>query len=143
MIRPAQPTDLERLVEMGVRFISETGYRDLIAVDPARLSETMVKLAASDDALILVSDVDGRAVGAIAMVLYDHPFAQTRTASEMFWWVDPEARGDGLRLLRAAEKWAQERGAAIVQMIAPTPRVSDLYRRLGYREVETSFQRSL
>ena len=63
----------------------------------------------------------------------------------MTWWVDPAARGIGLALLRRAERWAAETGAAAIQMIAPAtnPRVGRIYERRGYRALETSYQRAI
>jgi GNAT superfamily N-acetyltransferase len=64
-------------------------------------------------------------------------------AFEVVWWVEPEARGDGVRLLRAAEDWAIEQGIGKMQMVAPNERVGALYERMGYLPVETSYQRTL
>jgi GNAT superfamily N-acetyltransferase len=93
--------------------------------------------------VILVSGSDATITGMIAMLAYDHPFSGERMAFEVVWWVEPEARGDGVRLLRAAEDWAMEQGIGKMQMVAPNERVGALYERLGYLPVETSYQRSL
>lgn len=142
MIRRAEAGDLERLMEMGQRFVASTEYASRISIDPERLSDTIVKVATNPDGVIFVSGPEVP-TGMIAMVAYDHPFSGERTAFEVVWWVDPEARGDGVRLLKAAEDWARERGATAMQMVAPNDRVGALYRRLGYEAVETSFQRRL
>ncbi len=128
---------------MAERFVSTTPYAELVRVDPAKVSDTIVSLATNPDAAIFVSDVAGRAVGMIALLIYDHPYSGVRTAFEVVWWVDPEARGGGLRLLDAAEDWAQEKGAKAIQMVAPNREIGGLYENLGYRPVETSYQRSL
>jgi len=142
-IRRAAPDDLERLVEMGIRFASETKYRDLVHVSPEKLSQTLVEISTSPTGVVFVSESDGRVTGMIAMLIFEHPYSGTTTASEALWWVDPEHRGVGLRLLRTAERWAQENDAKIMQMVAPDERIGSLYERLGYRPVETSYQRSL
>lgn len=143
MIRRAQPEDMDRLIEMGKRFVEETSYRDLIRIDSERLAGTIAKVADSEDGAVLVSGSDASVTGMIAMVAYDHPYSGERTAFELVWWVEPEARGDGVRLLRAAETWAREQGCRHMQMVAPNERVGALYQRLGYSPVETSYQRSL
>jgi GNAT superfamily N-acetyltransferase len=143
LIRRALPGDMERLVEMAQRFVAESEYARFVSIDPDRLSRTITDIAMSEDGALLVSEVEGRPTGMIAMVAYDHPYSGERTAFEVVWWVEPEARGDGLRLLRAAEEWGREVGAKNIQMVAPNERVGTLYRRLGYAAVETSFQRSL
>lgn len=143
MIRRAVEGDIPRLIEMGQRFVEETPYRDLIAIDPDRLSATVRYVLASENGVVLVSGSDASITGMIALTAYDHPYSGERTAFELVWWVEPEARGDGVRLLRAAEEWAREQGAKHMQMVAPNAKVGRLYSRLGYAPVETSYQRSL
>lgn len=142
MIRRALPEDMDRLIEMGQRFVAETEYAGLIKADPERITETVMRIATNPDGAIFVSG-NGSVTGMIAMLIYEHPFSGERMASEMAWWVEPEARGSGVKLLRAAEEWARERGAVAVQMVAPTERVGALYSRLGYKAFETSYQRRL
>ena len=143
MIRRATPDDTGRLIEMGQRFVAETEYAGMIVVRPERLAATIAGVLAHPDGVILVSDTEGGVSGMIAMLVYDHPYSGERMAFEVVWWVDPEARGGGVRLLKAAEQWARERGSIAMQMVAPNEQVGALYRRLGYSPVETSFQRSL
>ena len=143
MIRRATADDIERLMDMGERFVRETKYRSLVTLRPERLAESIANVLASPSGVVLVSGSDASLTGMIAMLVYDHPFSGERTAFELVWWVEPEARGDGVRLLRAAEEWAREEGATKVQMVAPNERVGALYERLGYEPVETSYQRSL
>lgn len=143
MIRPATVADTKRLIEMGQSFVNETSYSLLISVNPERLSGIIGGILENPDGVVLVSGSDATVTGMIAMVVYNHPFSGERTAFEIVWWVEPESRGDGIRLLRAAEEWAREQGAKHMQMVAPNERVAALYQRLGYGLVETSFQRSL
>jgi GNAT superfamily N-acetyltransferase len=128
---------------MGARFISETDYAGIISVNPDRLSASVKAVADNPDGVILVSGSDATITGMIAMLAYDHPFSGERMAFEVVWWVEPEARGDGVRLLRAAEDWAMEQGIGKMQMVAPNERVGALYERMGYLPVETSYQRTL
>lgn len=143
MIRKAEPDDMGRILEMGQRFVSETSYHEHIALDPEKLSGTVVSVATNPRGVILVSERDARVDGMIALVMNEHPYSGLLTAFELVWWVDPESRGIGRELLGAAEGWAKENGARAIQMVAPNARVGALYERLGYRAVETAYQRSL
>lgn len=143
MIRRATVEDTPRLLEMGQRFAAETDYRDLVVIDPSRLRAAIESILVNPQAATFVSGTDATLTGMIALIAYDHPFSGERTAFEVVWWVDPEARGDGLRLLRAAEGWARGQGIRKMQMVAPNDRVGALYRRFGYAPVETSFQKEL
>lgn len=143
MIRRATEDDMPRLLAMGKRFAAETDYRRFMEVDPARLAGTIFDLLNNPDGAVFVSGNDATITGMIALLLFEHPFSGERTVFELVWWVDPESRGDGVRLLRAAEEWGRESGVRKMQMVAPNDRVGALYRRLGYEAVETSYQRSL
>jgi GNAT superfamily N-acetyltransferase len=142
-IRKAQPEDLERIVEMAARFVSETDYGKFVKVNPDRLSRTVVDLVTNPNGVVFIAEDAGRAHGMIAAIMYEHPYSGELTSFEIAWWVDPESRGCGLRLLNEAEDWARSGGAKAMQMVAPTERVGELYKTLGYAPVETSFQRSL
>lgn len=143
MIRRAEPRDVPGIVAMGLRFAAESDYGSKLPVVPDVIARTVARVATSDEGLLLVSESEESLTGMIALVLYEHPFSGERFASELVWWVEPEARGVGVRLLRAAEEWARGSGAGRMQMIAPNERVGALYDRLGYSKLETTYQRSL
>lgn len=72
----------------------------------------------------------------------DHPFAAVRFAAETVWWVALEARGQfANQMLAAYEQWAKEKGCAFTGMaaLATFQRAEIIYRRAGYRAVETHF----
>lgn len=143
MIRQATEADIPRLIEMGLQFVAQTSYKDRIVIDPEKLAETIRLLLANPAGTILVAEKDGAVKGMIAMASHSHPFSGETIACEVVWWVDPDARGDGIRLLKAAEDWGRDIGAKRIQMIAPDLRVAQTYERLGYELIESSFQRSL
>jgi len=143
MIRPATEDDIPRLVEMGERFLTETVYHARVPVNPVQMATTVLRLLSTEAGAVFVSDRDGALVGMIGMIVFDNPITGESTVSELFWWVEPEHRGCGLRLLKRAEQWGRESGARKVHMIAPTPDVARLYERLGYEQLETTFQRAL
>lgn len=142
-IRRAEPRDVPGIVAMGLRFAAESDYGSKLPVVPDAIARTVARVATSDEGLLLVSESAESLTGMIALMTFDHPFSGVRVASELVWWVEPEARGDGLRLLKRAETWARETGAALMQMTAPNERVGRLYERVGYSKLETSYQRSL
>jgi RimJ/RimL family protein N-acetyltransferase len=142
-IRPASDADLARVLELEEHFYRLTPYRDRLADNPAQRRAISEWLMTNDEATLLVIERNHLVVGMIGLFLFDHPLSAERLASELFWWVEPEARGIGVRLLRAAERWAADHGALRLQMIAPDPEVARLYERLGYQEVERSYERRL
>lgn len=143
MIRRATDADVPRLVEMGRAFLAGTRYAGAIRENPAQMAETAAGLIASEAGELLVAERGGQVVGMIGLLLYTHPLSGDRVASELFWWVDPDHRGQGIALLRAGERWARACGAVALQMIAPSDDVERLYERLGFVRIEAQYQRGL
>lgn len=127
---------------MGERFLRIV-YRDLIQPHEPTLRALGLHLLTSDGSTVFVAEKAGEVLGMIGLMAYPHPMSGERTVAEVMWWVQPESRGCGLRLLRAGEDWAREQGATVLQMIAPSPETERLYERLGYVPVERTYQRRL
>ena len=145
MMRHATDRDVDRVVEMGRRFITETAYAPHIPVNADKMRELAENLISSNDGLLLVWDDGARGMsGMLGALVFEHPMSGEKVCSEMFWWVNPESRGTvGMKMLRYMEKWAVDRGAVKMMMIAPNERVGRFYERVGYERIETSYQRSL
>jgi GNAT superfamily N-acetyltransferase len=128
---------------MGERFLTETVYRGRVAVNPAQMTTLVDGLIAGENGEIFVAEQAGELVGMIGLLVFQHPIAGERTVSELFWWVEPEHRGGGVRLLKRAEQWAREQGAVKLFMVAPTAAVGTLYERLGYEYLEAAYQKAV
>ena len=137
-IRPATLADVPVLVAMGRHQVAAL-YGDRIAENVAQLTALTERLVTGADSVMFIVERDGRAIGMIGMVLFDHHISGARTAGEVAWWLEPDARGGGLQLLKRAERWAAERGAAMLQMMAPNARVGQLYERRGYSFLESTY----
>ena len=142
-MRPATLADVEAIVAMGHRFLTQSVYRGTLADNPDRVRALATELITVPDGEVIVADEAGALVGMLALVAYAHHLSGERVAGEVAWWVDAAARGIGIRLLRAAERWARTRGAIRFELIAPTPDVEALYARLGYAPVERTYSRRL
>lgn len=140
-IRAAASGDLPRLLEMGLRFRKESRYAEFLAENPDKMLALGELLIDKDG--YLLSERDGKITGMLGYILHDHFISGEKVAGEVFWWVEPEYRGDGLRLLREAERRAKAAGASYMHMIAPTKQVATIYGRLGYEYVEETHQKSL
>lgn len=140
-IRRASWQDTDAIVALGAAFLASSGYAAQIAYNPAHMGHLVAGLLGRPDAAIFVSETDGQIVGVIGVALFDHAMSGERAATEVTWYVHPAHRGQGLKLLRAAEEWARAHGAMIFQVTAPTPDLAVLYPRLGFEYVETAFQK--
>lgn len=141
LIRTAKREDLPRIVEMGQHFRSEPHYERYMKDDPECMKKMAERLI--DSQTMLVSETEGRVNGMLGFIVYPHFISGETTAGEVVWWVEPEHRGQGIRLLAEMEHRARLAGAKHLQMIAPNSAVAHIYIRRGYEFVESTFQRNL
>lgn len=140
MIRGARLDDIPALIRMGKKF-RHAAYRRHLAENPEQMRRMAAQLIGADG--LLVMEHDREITGMLGFLVFPHFLSGELVAAEVFWWVEPQHRGDGLKLLREAERRARAAGAKRMQMIAPNQRVASLYSRLGYEFVESAYQRSL
>jgi GNAT superfamily N-acetyltransferase len=142
-IRPATLSDIQALLVMGQRFGVTSGYSRWVPHNPTQLRALAERLITEATGVLLVVERAGALVGMIGVVLFPHHLSGALTAGELFFWVSPEHRGVGVRLLRHAEAWARDHGATMMQMVAPTEDVERLYAHLGYERLEVAYVKEL
>lgn len=145
MIRHAIIADLPRLEPLAIAFYAASEH--LQVFDLEKFTATWTGLLNSEGAAILVSEVDGRIVGALGCIAHRDLYSEKQIASEMFWFVLPAFRGAGLRLYRAFEGWARSRGCDEIRMMALADsmpgKVEDFYGRMGFRIAERLYSKPL
>lgn len=139
MIREATPVDVPRLVAMGREFLHTTAYAALIADNPDQMSALASSLIDADRGVVLVADHGGELTGMIGVLVTAHHLSAEPVAMEAFWWASTP--GDGVRLRRDAESWAQAHGAVAMQMVAPSEAVGAMLERAGYALIERGYMR--
>lgn len=147
IIREATGADVERVVEMGRRFLLEGPYKEKLADNPGEATMLARRLLGMPNAKIIVLEIDGKVQGVFAFIIFPHYYSGETIAGEMIWYVEPESRtlgNYGLEILWKAEHVAAKMGAKRMQLTAPTNEVANMYRLLtGYEQVEISFQRDI
>ena len=108
----------------------------------------LVGVLVRDQFVAIAETADHARVGLMAGLCQPHPFNPgLLVASELWWWVVPEARGTtaGGRLFRAFEQWAAAQGAGAIAMTLETtsPLADDALARRGYIPCERQFLRAL
>lgn len=148
MIRPWNEDDLDALIEMGMRFHNEAESYHNFKFSPHRVMENFFIILERHDQIGLVYD-DGGIRGAIAGAIYPQFFSKGLTASELFVFVEPTARGGiiGKRLIGALELWARDMGASEIRLgvssgIKPE-RTIGLYEKFGYTPTATQLRKVL
>jgi GNAT superfamily N-acetyltransferase len=130
---------------MFAEFVASTQYARYVGNDPRHSALMMECLISAENCALFVVDAEDGVIGMLGLMVFVQPFSGETVASELFWWLDPQHRGHGVWLLRRGEKWAKDRGATRMSMMAPIdkPRVAAIYSAVGYTEVERVFQRDL
>lgn len=130
-LRSATAADILSIVGMVEALRDAVGGP--VPVDRAWTAQTLASLIASPDGAVWVS-----AGGFLAASIQRSVISPVPMAVEHGWWA---ADGSGLRLLRAYEAWAREKGAAFVTLSTAVDG-PDLA-RLGYRRAEQAWVRSI
>ena len=148
MIRKATINDMPDVLRMGQEFYKEAPYS--IPFDVDSLRETVIEFIEADeaDAILLVSEVDGKTVGMLAGVLtplyYNKSYKQ---AQEYWWWVDKDFRGskEGVSLFEAYESWATFYGACQMSVCTMTSNVSlcKFFESRGYSQKDFCFTKEV
>jgi len=138
MIRPATADDIGALVAMARRFHAGSQYSKWSLFDGG-VCDAMLRAMLDDEASAVF--IDGEFRGAIGVSIGPLPYSPQETRVERFWWVDPDNRGIGMHLYKAADAWAVARGVEIRSLVAPWKAhdVHRLYERMGYAPVEITF----
>lgn len=146
MIRSGKESDLDRIVEMSGEFWAESPFDDPFEPEHVRI---MAALCIETD-MLAVYEKDGVVFGfccGIAGPLLGSSGVMIGT--EVAWWIDPEHRSGraGMGLLKAMEERAKAAGCkywAMMYMHTSMPeQIESIYRKLGYKQAETSWTRVL
>lgn len=138
-------SDLARVAPLCARFYAEAKLPGRFV--PEVWTRSWQNLLCGGNATLFLLERAGEIIGAIGGVIFPDPNDGDLVASEMFWFVTPEARGCGLRLFTWFEAWAVNRGAKRIAMVhLETPgaeRLAKLYERRGYRRVQTDYLKEI
>ena len=104
-------------------------------------------MISSGSAKILGLKKDNKFIGAIGLVLTPSLEDGIMTCMEAFWYVDEKHRGQGLKLLLKGEKEAKAMGAKRMVMMylqnSMPSKVKNIYERMGYTYIQTSYFKEL
>lgn len=133
--------DVPRMVEMGQRFRRETSYAKHLRDNPEKMTQLANDLISKGTALI--SERDGKVIGMLLYIMTEHFLSGDLFSIEVAWWVEPEHRGEGPKLVAEMKRRSRNAGAKFYQMIAPTKEVENFYDHTGMVFVESAWQGSL
>lgn len=138
------------MVEIGRQFHSASLYATYGAIfSPEKLGETLEAHIQSPDAHVIVADRCGAIVGVACAVKTQLYMSDDDIAVELFWWVNPDARGGAhaIRMMDELERWAREsecKALAMSSMVTIEGSPADaIYARRGYSNIEKSWIKGL
>lgn len=144
MIKKAAAEEILAVAMMAKNFEDHT---DFVRVDPGYTTKVYVDLINKDEGVVFVIEKDGRIVGGIGGLFGPDLHYPRTIAVETFWFVLPEYRGEGLKLMAEFEKWAAEKKCdcvAMIHMVDSHPEILEkIYKRKGYQLIESHYLKVL
>lgn len=142
MLRIATYEDLPIVSRMAESFISNSPYRGHF--DMGMVDGVLSKLITAEDprdGVVLLHGDQGMLAGMASPFIYGPHYM----ATELGWWVEPEARktGIGKELILAFEEWARRVGCTLITMISLDDRVSEYYEKNNYQLTERAYMKEL
>lgn len=133
---------LSRLAAEWERLANATGA-PLTAVASRGLM-TLTALAAGASSAVLAAMHKNEVVGVFGIHITPSHVGNERIARECLFFVFPQFRGAGLRLMRAAEKWSSAHGCDAMVINASrfagdSDRSGRLFEAVGFEHYETSY----
>jgi GNAT superfamily N-acetyltransferase len=140
------PQDLQDVFDLGLQMRNEGAFRSLDYDRDCVFRFLRQYVDSPDINFGVVGRRNGVLCGFFTGYMSPYFFGRDLIATEVLWYVSPADRGSrlGLRLLRAFEAWALERGASEVCVGVSTGVFSDrtgrLLQRLGYAHVGGNYK---
>ncbi len=147
-VRRASADDLPACLAMTARFHAASPVATVAAFDRDGMAVTLRGLFANPRAGVWLALRDAAPVGlvgALCYPLYFNPGCEV--VQELFWWLEPEARGRGAAemLFQNVQTWANDMSAVAVFMIAlddaRVDKMDRFYKRAGFRPMERTYMK--
>src|SRR5687767_8203662 len=127
MLRIAIVDDVDHVVKMVMKFAENSPFKDYVEEAVVRqIAEDLIETDNSQKIILLHGEEGLLAGQAIPFV-----FGTKLMATEVWWWVDPDARGKsvGKELLEAFEFWAKKVGCALITMSSLDETIGKYYEK--------------
>ena len=141
-IRQAHIDDVPVLAMMGEKFYQYSAFKNYVPYDVESAASKLAQLLLSGFLYVAEHDEDGIIAGLAGTMTTMWCNNSLPVASELAWWVEEKHRKSpvGIRLYKAFEKWAYERGVYTVIMsdliIDDNAPAEKLFKKLGFSVVE-------
>ena len=147
-VRCAELADLASCLDMTARFHAASPISGVAPFDRDGMAVTLKEMLSNPCAGVWLALRDAAPVGIAGTLLYPLYFNPAyEVAQELFWWLNPEARGSGAgeKLFQRVQDWAKDIGAVAVFMVAlDDDRVNKMdrfYKRAGFQPMERTYMK--
>lgn len=145
MIQVATIADLPLVQECAQEFYASSQFLKKFEIE--RFVTFWTGAIESGIGVIFLQMKDGAVNGCFGGVMFPDLYSGAVIATEFFWFVKEKCRGGGMKLYRAFESWAKEKGCAEIQMIhlldLMPEKLEKVYRHLGFVPVETRYSKEV
>ena len=142
-LKLATVEDFSDVVDLAMEFSNQTPYG--VLPEQSKIEELVQGFINSPTSLVLLLLKEGRPTGLLIAVVNEFLLTRDKMASEIAWYVRPEARGYGFHLRKAYEFWAEhvQKVRFIHISSLDTPAVNKYLVRLGYTPTEKAFVKEI
>jgi GNAT superfamily N-acetyltransferase len=144
-IRKAIRSDVQALVGMAFAMWHESPRYNKVGFDPNKMTWLLGHMIDNDECAVFVAEERGSLFGMIGVLTAPYFFSEERYACDLAVYVAPDRRGGtaGIRLVKAAEEWAESVGVREIQLGVSAgidaERVGKLYEKLGYERATAGY----
>lgn len=149
-VRAANINDIPAYMDLAAAFVATTPINHVVPFDREGTAAFVEKALDNPDMLILVAEDAGKIIGITGALLYPMYFNPAKlVAQELWWYLTPETRGGpaSKMLFQTIEKWAKDKGAEAMFMIAladaRVDTMAKVYKRNGYTPAERTYMKGL
>ena len=141
-IRQAHINDVPVLAMMGEKFYQYSAFKNYVPYDVESAASKLAQTLLHGFLYVAEHDEDGIVAGLAGDMSTLWFNAGLPVASELAWWVEEKHRKSpvGIRLYKAFEKWAFDRGVMTIIMsdlvIENQTPADKLFKKMGYSVVE-------
>jgi len=107
--------------------------------------EDFKSLIALDNKDLMVLEVDNKIVGLMGLIFFKSPTGLQYFTQDRHWYIMPEYRGNGLKMIAMAEEWAKDKKCShlllSVNMMASNmhDRTCKVYEKKGMQKFEITY----
>jgi hypothetical protein len=145
MVSIATTEEIKEIISLAKQY--EGGFSQHVKVNVDHATKAYLHMVETGLAIVFALKNGTGIIGGLAALKYPDINSGIMTAVECFWFVNPDQRGEGMKLLDSFEKWGSNNNCqrlALIHLEDSYPDVLQrIYKRKGYRLTESHYVKEL